>query len=287
MPGGDTFAFSTIAIIVVTLIYSWIGFRHSEFCEKYMFALPEILAGKQYYRLFTSALLHANWNHLALNMVSLLLLGRPLEVYLGASQFLLIYGAAILGGSLLSLWIHRHHEYKAYGASGGVCGVVFSYVLLSPTGNLGLFLLPVAIPAWLYAILFFAGSFVAMKRDKDNIGHDAHLGGAIIGFWTTAALNPDLVRIHPNIFLTISGLSVLLFVYLVKNPLMLPMKVFLPIHANARSAPKPRPEQVDNIAALDAILEKISKSGVQSLSRKEKSILADASKRMRQSNQGE
>ena len=101
MHGGNTFAFCTITIIVVTVIYSWIGFRHSEFCEKYMFALPEIFAGKQYYRMLTSALLHANWNHLALNMVSLLLLGRPLEVYLGASQFLLIYAAAILGGSLL------------------------------------------------------------------------------------------------------------------------------------------------------------------------------------------
>jgi membrane associated rhomboid family serine protease len=252
-----------------------------------MFALPEILAGKEYHRMVTSGLLHANWNHLALNMVSLLLLGRPLEIYLGAAQFLLIYLAAILGGSLLSLWIHRHHEYKAYGASGGVCGVVFSYVLLAPNGNLGLFLLPVAIPAWLYAILYFVGSFVAMKRDKGNIGHDAHLGGAIIGFWTTAALNPDLVRVHPRIFLAISSLAVLLFVYLVKNPLMLPMKAFLPVQVNAPAAPTPRPKQVDNTATLDAILEKISKSGVQSLSPKEKSMLDEASKRMRQQRQGE
>jgi len=287
MPGGTTFAFCTTAIIVVTVIYSYIGFRDSGFCEKYMFALPEILTGKEYHRLFTSALLHANWNHLAFNMVSLLLLGRPLEIYLGGAQFLLIYLAAILGGSLLSLWIHRHHDYRAYGASGGVCGVVFSYVLLAPNGSLGIFLLPVMIPAWLYAILYFVGSFVAMKRNKDNIGHDAHLGGAIIGFWTTAALNPDLVRLHPKIFLSISGLSVLLFVYLVKNPLMLPIKAFLPVRVNAPSASKPRLKQADNAVALDAILEKISKRGVQSLSQKEKSILEEASKRMRQSNQSE
>ena len=287
MPGGDTFAFCTVAIILVTVIYSWMGFRDPGFGEKYMFALPEVLAGKEYYRVFTSALLHANWNHLAFNMISLLLLGSPLEHHLGSGHFLLIYFAAILGGSLLSLWIHRHHEYRAYGASGGVCGVVFSYVLLAPNGNLGIFLLPIAIPAWLYAILFFVGSFVAMKRDKDNIGHDAHLGGAIIGFWTTAALNPDLVRLHPKIFLTISGLSVLLFVYLLKNPLLLPMKAFLPVQVNTPSAPEPRQKQADSTAALDAILEKISKSGVQSLSQKEKSILDEASKRMRQSKRGE
>jgi membrane associated rhomboid family serine protease len=39
--------------------------------------------------------------------------------------------------------------------------------------------MPSPFPAWLYAILFFAGSFFALKRQADNIGHDAHLGGII------------------------------------------------------------------------------------------------------------
>lgn len=51
--------------------------------------------------------------------------------------------------------------YQAYGASGGVCGVVFGYLLLFPGAGIGLcFVVP--IPGWLYAIGFMVGSFVAM-----------------------------------------------------------------------------------------------------------------------------
>ena len=112
----------TMAIIGVTSVCSWMGFRDPAFRDRHLFSVPEILAEKEYHRLFTSAFLHADWNHLLLNMVSLFLFGRHIELFLGVKEFLVIYFAAILGGSALSLLIHRHHEYKAYGASGGVCG---------------------------------------------------------------------------------------------------------------------------------------------------------------------
>src|ERR1041384_2043998 len=221
MPAHEPLATCTVAILVLTSIYSVVGFRNPGFRDKHLFSVWDILAGKQYHRLLTSALLHADWDHLLLNMVSLYLFGRGIEAMLGVGKFLFIYLAAILGGSGLALWIHRQHEYTAYGASGGVCGLIFSYILLVPGGSIVLFPVPVPVPAWLYAILFFAGSVLALKRQADNVGHDAHLGGAIIGFWTTAAFEPQMVQLQPKIFLTVSALSVLLFIYLVKNPLFL------------------------------------------------------------------
>ena len=276
----EPLATCTVAIIVLTSIYSVMGFRDPAFRDKHLFSAPEILAGKEYRRLFTSALLHADWGHLLLNMLSLYLFGRHIEFLLGVWKFLFIYLAAVLGGGALSLWIHRHQEYRAYGASGGVCGVIFSSIFLFPGGSIMLFPLPFPVPAWLYAILFFAGSVLALKRQSDYIGHDAHLGGAIIGLWTTAALEPEIVRLHPKLFLTISGLSVLLFLYLVKNPLFLPLSRLRP------SAPRPkanagRPPPRDEALDLDAILEKISRSGMDSLSREEKALLNSASEKYR------
>jgi hypothetical protein len=185
------------------------------------------------------------------------------------------------GGSLLSLWLHRNHEYRAYGASGGVCGLLFSYIFLFPGGSIVLFPFPIPIPAWLYAILFFAGSFLALKRQTDNIGHDAHLGGAIIGLWTTALLEPEIVHRQPKLFLAISGLSVLLFVYLVKNLMFLPLSSFLPTGPRPNAKPGKPSQLRDEAVELDAILEKISQSGMDSLSPAEKARLNSASEKYR------
>ncbi len=51
--------------------------------------------------------------------------------------------------------------YQGYGASGGVCGVVFAYLLLFPGAGIAMYLV-VPIPGWLYAVGFRVGSFVAM-----------------------------------------------------------------------------------------------------------------------------
>jgi membrane associated rhomboid family serine protease len=278
---NESWANATVAIIVLTSIVSILGLRDPAFRERHLFSVPEILAGKQYHRLFTSAFLHADWSHLLLNMISLYLFGRSIEWSLGVGKFLLIYFAAILGGSVLSLWIHRHHEYQAYGASGGVCGVIFSYILLFPGGAIVLFPVPVPIPGWLYAILFLVGSVLALKRQTDNIGHDAHVGGAIIGLWTTAALEPDIVRLSPKLFLSISAVSILLFAYLAKNPMLLPLSSFLPTRPHFKEKPDKQRGSKDQSSELDPILEKISRSGIESLSSKERALLNSVSERYR------
>lgn len=184
------------AIIVVTCLVSFVGFRNPAFEERLIFDPESILARKEYYRLVTPAFLHAGWSHLLLNMISLYAFGSLLEWWLGQKNFLLIYFGSVVGGHLLSLFVHRFHEYRAYGASGGVCGVLFAYVLLSPTGGISQFFVPISIPAWLYALGFMLFSYYGMRTNRDNIGHDAHLGGAIVGLLITAALEPWAVRMQ-------------------------------------------------------------------------------------------
>ena len=88
-----------------------------------MFKPREILAGKQYERLLTSGFIHGDWLHLAFNAYSLLAFGQNIEAIYGFKTLLLVYFSSILGGSLLSLFIHRRHDYRALGASGGVGGI--------------------------------------------------------------------------------------------------------------------------------------------------------------------
>jgi membrane associated rhomboid family serine protease len=285
----------TIAIIIATSVCSWVGFRDPRFRERLIFAPIEILAGKQYYRMISSALLHADWGHLLLNMVSLFLFGRWIELVYGPIQLLAIYLAAIIGGSLLSLWLHRNYEYRAYGASGGVCGLIFSFVFLFPGASIGVPLLsglpiPVSIPAWLYAVIFLLSSFFALKRNTDNIGHDAHLGGAIIGLLTAAALHPAMVRLSPKWFAGVTVLSIALFVYLVKNPMFLPMASFQPRVAWPRFRKSKSRDQAVNRPdpmRVDAVLEKISRSGLESLTPEERRLLESVSARYRRRGESE
>src|SRR5215470_9528213 len=149
----------TVLLMLGTGVSSFFGFRSYALEEKYIFNPKRILADKEYYRLVSSAFLHADWRHLLLNLFSLYFFGSYVELVLGKAQFLLIYFGAVIGGDLLSLYIHRLHDYRSYGASGGVCGLIFAYILISPGGSILMPFVPVGIPGWLYAIGFILGSF--------------------------------------------------------------------------------------------------------------------------------
>jgi membrane associated rhomboid family serine protease len=214
----EPLAIFTALVVIGTGLVSILGFRDRRVVERFLFDTAAVLGRRQYYRLFTAGLLHADWPHLLFNLFSLYSFARSIELFFGAPAFLIIYVAAILGGNLLALALHRHHAYRALGASGGVCGVIFASIFLLPGGSVLVFPLPVAIPSWLYAILFIGGTYAGMRRGIGNIGHDAHLGGAIIGLLVTTALHPEIVPQSPWLYLAVLGLSGLLLLYTIKWP---------------------------------------------------------------------
>lgn len=276
MPGvNDELSPATLVTIIATVLVSLRGFKDGVFREKLIFDPYRILAGKEYHRLLSSALLHADLNHLFGNMLTLFFFGPGIEESLGAAGFIVVYLVSILGGDLLSLWMHRHHEYRALGASGGVCGILFAWVLLFPGGSLFLMFIPIPIPGIIYALAYLAYSFVAMKRGLGNVGHDAHIGGSIAGLLAAALLSPASVAASPLLFLTMATIAFLMFLYFWKNPLMLPLKHFLP----TMFTPPPKPTPRQQMQRVDEILEKVASKGIHSLTAKERSLLEEASRK--------
>lgn len=217
-----------VLLILATCALSMVAFNRPDLEERWIFRPDLILAAKEYYRLVTPAFIHAGWGHLLLNMYTLYQFGGIVVWIFGAWKFLLLYFVSILSGGLLSLYLHRNHDYAALGASGGVCGVMFAYVLNFPTSRMVLFPLPFGVSAWLYAMAFILASFYALKGQRDNIGHDAHLGGAVSGLLMAALLRPDLLRQHWIVFFTVMGIAALIFAYLIGNPLFLPLAAYFP-----------------------------------------------------------
>jgi Rhomboid family len=232
--------------------------------------------------MLTSGLIHADWTHFLFNAFSFYNFGRTIEFIYGAKVLLLVYLSSILGGSLLSLIIHRHEEYKALGASGGVCGVIFASIFLLPGGSILMYPLPVGIPAYAYAIGFLVFSFAAHRHKIGNIGHDAHLGGAIVGLLVATAMFPRLVLAAPWIFLAVLGLSVAILAALIFVPAHLadlrwnfPNRT--PGNERSREYDENR-ERNRKMAEMDRLLDKVSKDGVEKLSESERKKLSALSK---------
>lgn len=180
-----------IIIIAITCIVSFIGFKDRQFFDRYKFNIYAILDLKQIDRLITSAFLHADTMHLFFNMLTLYFFTDVVVGDLGVTKYTIIYFISILGGNLLSLWLYRGDSvYSAIGASGGVCGILFASIALNP--NLGIYIIPIPIPipGWIYAVAYLFYSLYGMKNAIGNIGHSAHLGGALFGLITAIAFAP-------------------------------------------------------------------------------------------------
>ena len=68
---------------------------------------------------------------------------------------------------------------------------MFASVAIFPDMGISFFLLPVSIPGWIYALLYVLFSIYGIRSQKNNIGHDAHLGGALIGMILALIMNPS------------------------------------------------------------------------------------------------
>ena len=190
---NDAVAIVNILLIATTGYISYLGFSNNQVIKRLIFHEQAILQGRQYYRLLSSAFIHGSWIHLLFNMISLYSFGQYIEIIFGWQIYIVIYFISLICGNILSLFLHRKEDYYALGASGGVSGVIFSSVFLLTGGGIYIFPIPIAIPSWLYAILFVLISVYGIQKQSGNIGHDAHLGGAISGLLVTFILFPQAI----------------------------------------------------------------------------------------------
>lgn len=130
------------------------------------------VADGEYYRLISSAFLHASVIHIGFNMFLLWLLGADqtrgigLEPYIGHARFFAIYLASVLWGSALSLIISP--DAIAGGASGGVFGLMGAVLVLERQRGIGI------MQSWVGGLLLI-NLVITFALPGISIG--GHLGG--------------------------------------------------------------------------------------------------------------
>jgi membrane associated rhomboid family serine protease len=79
------------------------------------------------------------------------------------------------------------------GASGGVSAILLAGILFNPSMKVGFLFLPVALPGFIFGILYLAYSAYMDRQEGGRIAHDAHLYGALYGVIFAIAIYPAVV----------------------------------------------------------------------------------------------
>ena len=180
----------TLIIILTTVAISLIAFNKQNVMDDLIFYPPAVTEKNQYYRFITCGLIHADFGHLAFNMISFYLFSNALVepafirlfgIY-RRTMLLLLYVLALIVCLLPTYWKNKNNEnYKSLGASGAVSAVVFTGIMISPLSQLGFFIIPPIIPGFIFGPLYLILSAYMDKRGGDNINHSAHIWGALFG----------------------------------------------------------------------------------------------------------
>ncbi len=231
--------------------------------------------------LITTFFTHYGFFHILFNMLFLYWFGRLVQEYLGNSRLINLYILGGLAGGILymliynlsPLFVDEVGRSALIGASASVFAIVVAAATLMPDHQFYLLLLgPVRIKyiAIFYVVMSFFGSI------GSNAGGDiAHLGGALIGFiyvrrlqkghdiglWVQSVL--DFIKsffVSPKVKVTHRGT---------------PHKSKRRSHASPRSTSSPSTGVPQD--EIDAILDKISEKGYESLTKEEKQKLFNAS----------
>lgn len=185
-------------IFLFTIVTSVYAFSNPGVYGKFMLHPYSVSRGSRVYSIITSGLIHKDWGHLFVNMLSYFFFAFQLErVFVqnsswGHVQFALLYLVSLIASDVSSIIKHKDHFwYNSLGASGAVSAVVFSWILFDPLGKIYVYFIPM--PAVVFGVLYLIYSAYESKRSGGSVNHDAHFYGALTGVLITIVFYPEVV----------------------------------------------------------------------------------------------
>lgn len=239
-----------------------------------------------WWTIITYMFVHAGFWHLALNMYTLWLFGPRVEHSWTSGGFVRYYVWCGLGGWLFHLLLTRNAP--LVGASAAVFGVMLAYAMRWPDEEMLLFgVVPMKVK-WMVGLLTVMSIAFGLGGGS-NIAHFAHLGGFAFGWMylrTSSAQSLDRLRQRISQVPDIPD----------ETPRAIPRslprsrergevdeivaksKAAIAKRPAPQLAARPRDARSDE---LDLILDKINRTGLESLTPEERRTLEEASKRLR------
>ncbi len=183
--------------------------------------------------------------HIIFNMLVLWMFGSEVEKAMGTRRFLTMYfTAGIFAGIFGCLFTPNN---PILGASGAIFAVEIAFAMFYPNATIIFFVFPIKAK---YLVTIFAGItvFNCLMPTGGNVAHFAHLGGLLYGFL--------FIRYEPR------------------------FTNFIISRQNQQKENEYRKEE-EVRKVVDALLDKVNRTGMKGLTRRERSYLKNASKRYR------
>ena len=205
--------------------------------------------------LITYGFLHGSFSHLFWNMIMLFYFGNILVNYFGDKRLLNVFFNGILFGGIIYIISYNLFPVftgvssKMIGSSAGVMAILFYITSYNPNHTIRFFFVNIKL---LYIAVFLLLMDIIQIPVENSGGHIAHLGGALIGFLMFRSFKGiDFVDIYTNLSTRKSNKKIK------RN------KTFSGSNFDQKK--------------IDSILDKISESGYESLTKEEKNYLFKAS----------
>lgn len=211
------------------------------------------------WRALTCQFLHANPQHLLMNMLGIFMFGPIVERFYGTRKFIAYYLLSGTAGPLFYSLLFPYDDGFMVGASAGIFAILVALVIIAPDMRVMLLFPPIPMKMRTLGIVVLVIAAFTVLTTGDNFGGEAaHLGGALMGF---------ILMKFPGLLGFVDGGSVGRNKQGKRQPMVREAKI--------------RPRTNVNLKGdeVDRILDKISEEGFQSLSEEEREVLSKAAKK--------
>lgn len=248
------------------------------------FALQPLDSGYLFpWQLFTYQFMHGGFLHLFFNMFALWMFGAELESIWGGRRFFVFYVLCGIGAALIHILINFLFNDGAptVGASGSINGILLAFGFMFPDRPIIMFPIFFPIPAKILVLLWIAIDLVSgLTGASSGVAHFAHVGGALCGFLLLKyGDKAGVFALIDRITDTLSGrrriISSSRKIYDIGS-------INQPSRSSWFRATESRKGEQDAVSQeeIDYILDKIARTGYNSLTEEEKHKLYDASKKL-------
>jgi membrane associated rhomboid family serine protease len=227
----------------------------------------------------TYMFMHADFLHFLFNMLALWMFGMEMENSWGSRKFLIFYMLCGIGAGVVDFLAAPliGHMGGTVGASGAVFGVMIAFAMLFPDRPIYLYFLFPIRAKYLIGIWIGLEVLNGVLGTDNGVAHFAHLGGAAVGF-LYMAIDLGLIPLR-EWTISFKGEESLPFSGASRARKVGEEVRDAKFYDISTGRPVDRKDEVGQ-DVIDAILDKISTGGYQSLSEEEKRILNEASRRM-------
>lgn len=171
-------AYAIFLIMIAASLYGLLA--DHDFVMSGLFDMGAVRKGGQWWRVITSAFLHADLGHLLINGLTFFFFAPYVEYLFGTEQFFFLFLLSQAGAMAFTIYRKQNDtNYRALGMSGALSGIILAFCVVKPMMTVYLFF-AIPMPAIVVGVGYVFYSAFAMGG-PGRIGHEAHLGGALTG----------------------------------------------------------------------------------------------------------